>query len=157
MAKLVKELVEYNYISHCDNFDLVNFKQFTVDDVLCIGPENPDVNQLTKMWVDYEICDYELVKTPKGTSCEGQILTGNQLFISANLKIKAEYVTDRAFNSVHFINTSIPICAYVALPEGYVDTLNILPSITVEDVYSELLNPRKLYINIVLMAIADIC
>lgn len=157
MAKIVKELIEYNCEESYDRKRLVNFKQFSINNIFNVPIEKPDIDQITKVWVDYDICDYEFVKTPRGSSSEGQILTGNKLFISANLKVKLEYVSLKSSQSVHSMHTTIPLCAYVTLQDDSNEFSDTLPSLGIEDIYCELMNCREIYINIVLIAIVDVC
>lgn len=157
MAKIMKELIEYNCGESYERKMLVNFKQFSIDNIFKVPIEKPDIEQITKVWVDYDICDYEVVKTPKGNSSEGQILTGNKLFMSANLKVRLEYVANQSAQSVHSMHTTIPICAYVTLQKEFNEFSDVLPSVVIEDIYCEQLTCREVYINVVLIAIVDIC
>lgn len=157
MKKVVKELIEYNGVDSYLSENMKNFKQFNINDELCVPIEKPDIEQLTKVWVNYEILNYKLIETPSGTSCEGQILTGHKAFISGNLNLKFEYVSEQCNQTIHSMYDTIAFCVYVAIDEDVNDCTSICPSISIEDIYCEQLGPRKIYVNITLMALVDVC
>lgn len=156
MNRVVKNLIEYNGIDTHAYKDIVNFKPFNIDKVCCISHESPDVDNIIKVWVSKEIQENTLVKTPKGISYEGQILTGYKSFITGDIKIKAEYSSNKDKCTVHSINFTIPFSSDIALQEDYRDYLITYPSIYTEDIYCEIINPRSIYFNLTLMSIIDV-
>lgn len=157
MNRIFKELVEYNGIDDSTYEKLTNFNQFHIDHIYNIPNESPDVEQIIKVWVDYNIEDYKIVKTHVGCSCEGQILTGYKAFIYGDLKLKLEYVSDKYCNSVHSMNVKIPFSSYVTLDGSYNEYSTICSSIHIEDIYCDQLSCRNIYFNITLMSIVDVC
>lgn len=157
MSRVFKELVEYNGIDNSIYEQLVNFNQFNIDYVFDTPNESPDIEQIIKVWVDYDIENFKIVKTHTGISCEGQILTGYKTFIYGDLKIKVEYVSDKYCNSVHSMNLKLPFSSYVTLDSSYNEYSTVCPSIHIEDVYCDLIECRRIYFNITLMSVVDIC
>lgn len=157
MGQVLKELIQYNGVEQCDYKHLINFKQFDIDDTICVPIQKPDIEQITKIWVDYKILDHETLKTAKGTSCEGQILTGSKVFISAELRLKIEYVASKCSQSVHSMHQTIPVSAYVTLEDTFNECSPVHPSFVIEDIHCEELDCRRFYTNIVLMAVVDVC
>lgn len=157
MKRVLKELIEYNGIESSIYEKLINFKQFNIDNIFHLPEEKPDLEQIIKVWTNYEINEYTAIKTPIGMSCEGQILTGNKVFITGDLKIKVEYVSDKYCNSVHSSHFKMPFSSYVTLNASYNECSTLCPSIHIEDVYCEQLNSRSIYVNVTLMSVVDIC
>lgn len=157
MKRVFKELIEYNGIDTSTYENLINFKQFQIENIFEIPNESPDVEQIIKVWVDYDIEEQKIIKTHKGCSCEGQILTGYKVFIYGDLKIKLEYISDKYCNSVHSMNLKLPFSSYTNLDETYNEYSTVCPSVHIEDIYCDQISSRNIYFNITLMSIVDIC
>lgn len=157
MGKVLKNLIEYNGIDSYCYKSLRNFKQLSINETICVPIEQYDIDQITKVWIDYTILDKEIIKTSIGISPEGQILTGYELFISADLNLKIEYSSDNASQSIHLINKTIPIVAYIPIENYFNEHTCAYPSIVIEDIYCNKLDCRHIYTNIVFMVIADVC
>lgn len=157
MAKVMRDLIEYNGINKCPYKNLPNFKQVNTDYIFCIPDQKPDIEQIVRVWADACVVDTMLVKTPVGTSLEGQNITGYKLLISGDVTLKIEYVACEATQSVHTAHTKFPFCGYVVLPEDININAIINASVSIEDIFSEQMDLRCIYNNITMMLIADIC
>lgn len=157
MAKILRDLIEYNNISQACLENIENFKQTNLDCVFCIPVKKPNIEQITKVWVDPCIKCEKLVKTPIGTSLEGQRVTGYKYLIEGSMYLKIEYVALETEQSLHTADTEVPFCAYVVLPEDFNKNALITPSILIEDINSTQMDSRCIYNNITFMAIVDIC
>lgn len=157
MKSIQRELISYNGISSCDYNDIPNFKQFNTDYVFCIPDVKPDIEQITKVWVDACVVDSEVIKTPVGTSLEGQNITGYKLLVCGDMNLKIEYVACEATQSVHTAHTTFPFCGYVVLPKDVNPNAIITATVEIEDIFSEQKDLRCVYNNITMMIIADIC
>ncbi len=157
MGKVLKDLIQYNGIDEYCYRHLKHFKQFNINDIICIPSHKPNMAEISKVWVDYKILDYEFVNTPTGVSLEGQNLTGKKVFISANLLLKIEYSAANNYQTLFSANCSIPICTYVTIDDNYSECSSIYPTILIEDIYCEQLDCQKIYLNAVLMAAVDLC
>lgn len=162
MSKFIRNLIEYSGIDqslndNCGMEDVTSFKQSNIDLNFIIPECKPDIEQITKVWVKVDTIHYEIVKTPVGTSYEGQTITGYKLLFIADVKLKVEYVADECEQSVHTAHTTIPFCEYVVMPEGYNSIAGISPSIYVEDIYASQVDCRSIYTNITLMTVVRSC
>lgn len=149
-------LIKYNGVKSCADSNLDNFKQFNESLVISIPSDKHKIYEISKVWVDTKIIDSQTIKTPIGTSCEGQILTGNKLFTSADLDIKIEYVSFEDMQSVQTLKVKMPTCSYVSLDEDFDEFLSAYPSFMVEDVYCKKLNEKEVYINVMMVGIVDV-
>lgn len=157
MSKVTNQLIEYNGIEKCMSSNNKYFKQENIEDVICIQYQKPDIDQIVKVWVKSNIDEYNLVKTPVGTSLEGQIMTGNKLMVSGEMDIKYQYVSCEADQSVHTAQGIIPFCMYLVLPKKYTSVNSIFPRIVIEDIFSKQTSCRKIYNNLTLILIVDLC
>lgn len=157
MGKVERNLIEYNGIGTCKSNNIPNFRQMNLDYVFCIPSQKPDIEQVVKVWVTPCIISQKILKTPKGTSLEGQTVTGYKLLIDGDITIKVEYVALETEQSLHTAHTTIPFCGYVVLPKDFNTNAIVRASALVEDIYSEQLDLRCIYNNITMMLIADVC
>lgn len=157
MSKITRDLIEYNNINeHCIK-NVENFKQTNIDYLFCIPDQKPDIEQIVKVWAHPCIKCEKLVKTPVGTSLEGQTITGYKYLIEGYITLKIEYVALEAEQSLHTAHTDIPFCSYVVLPQKFNERSLINPSILIEDINSMQMDCRCIYNNITFMTIVDLC
>lgn len=157
MATNTRGLIQYNGINNCAYENLPYFKQINMDFTFCVPLQKPDIEQITKVWVNPCILEKKIVHTPKGVSLEGQSVTGYKLMVMGDIVYKVEYVANEPTQSLHTAHTNIPFCGYIVLPEKFNKNAIITASVAVEDVYSEKLDLRCIYNNITMMLIADLC
>lgn len=157
MGKVIRDLIEYNGISTCKYSNLKNFKQINVDYIFCIPEQKPDIEQIVRVWADGCVVNTHLVKTPIGTSLEGQNVTGYKLLISGDISLKVEYVACEPTQPVHTAHTKFPFCGYVVLPKDTNPNAVINAGVDIEDILSEQIDLRCIYNNITMMLIADVC
>lgn len=157
MSSYNRELVQYNGIHTCMSPNLSIFRQQNIDHIFCIPCDKPSINQVLKVWVESFIVDFEIVKTSKGFSLERQEMTGFNLFISGNIKLKFEYVSDNKLQSIHTASTLFPFCAFVALPKKFEPNSSVYPIIYIEDILTKKVNSKCIYTNITFTLSADIC
>ena len=157
MGKVFRDLIEYNNINnHCIGH-VENFRQTNLDYIFCIPVQKPDIEQIVKVWAEPCIKCGKVIKTPVGTSLEGQIVTGHKYLMEGSINLKIEYVALEECQSLHTACTEIPFCSYVVLPEGFNKNALITPNIEIEDINSRKMDRRSIYNNITFMAIVDLC
>ncbi|MGL6106064.1 DUF3794 domain-containing protein [Romboutsia sp.] len=157
MGKLIRNLIEYNGIESCSYGNLEHFTQMNTDYQFCIPSQKPDIEQIVRVWVKGDIEHYEVIKTPIGISFEGQESTGFKLLIAGSLDLKIEYVACGCAQSIHTAHTKFPFCGHVVLPKNFNTSSILFPNISIEDIFSEKIDPRCIYNNVTLLLIADIC
>lgn len=157
MAKVTKDLVEYYGISTFKDETQKNFKQMNVDYTFCIPKEKPNIDQLLKVWAETTILSSILLKTPVGTSLEGQVVTGYKLLVTGEINIKIEYIACDYVGSVHTAHTTFPFSGYIVLPADTNPYSIPRVCVIVEDVFSENLDCRCVYNNITMALMSDVC
>lgn len=157
MAKVFRDLIEYNNINnHCVE-RVENFRQSNIDYTFCIPIQKPDIEQIVKVWVEPCIKCGKVIVTPVGRSLEGQTVTGHKYLIEGSINLKVEYVALEESQSLHTAHTEIPFCSYVVLPKDFNKNALITPNIVIEDINSTQMDCRCIYNNITFMAIVDLC
>lgn len=156
MSSIVRDLVEYSGISNCIKGTLKNFRQINFESTFCVPNQKPDIEQIVKVYAETSICKYEIVKTPIGTSLEGQELTGYKLLICGDINYKIQYVADESSQSVHTFHKCIPFCGYVVLPKNFNKESYVNPSALIEDIVVDQMDERCVYSNINMLLIADV-
>lgn len=156
MPDVVRNLIQYIGISDTIPIDTTVFKQLNIEKIVCLPDAKPDIEQIVKVISELVIKKTKVIKTPKGTSLEGQLLTGWKLVIEGVVKQKIQYVADEPEQSVHATHADIPFSTFIVLPENFtMDTpLTILGYI--EDVYAHMTNERCIFINITTLLTADL-
>ncbi|MGL5066533.1 MAG: hypothetical protein ACRC6T_01720 [Sarcina sp.] len=93
------------------------FKEEIINEILAIPCQKPDMERLLKTLVDVTVEDKKLIKTEKGLSNEGQILTGYKLVVKLRIKEKITYVADHCTQSVHAAHFETIKNLFIIIPE----------------------------------------
>lgn len=93
------------------------FKEEIINEILTIPCSSPDIERLLKTLVDVTVEETKIIKTEKGLSNEGQILTGSKLVIKLRIKEKITYVADECRQSVHASSYENIKNTFIILPE----------------------------------------
>lgn len=157
MDKFINSLIEYQGIDHCSYNDVEIFKQTNIDNTFYLPIQKPDIEQIVKVRGTAKIDDYKIVKTPIGTSLEGQKVTGFKIMACGEIVLQYDYVANEDKQSMHSVCNTIPFCDYIVMPEDFNEFLTISPLVLIEDIYSEQLDFRCIYNNITLIIIMDLC
>ena len=157
MSSYVRDLIEYHGIDSCGYENASIFKQFNTESTFSIPVEKPDIEQIVKVRGEASIKSYKVVKTPVGTSLEGQNVTGYKLLVSGVLKLQYEYVANEATQSVHSASNSFPFSEYVVLPSDFYPQSMLFTTVCIEDMYSQQISVRNIYNNITAMIVVETC
>lgn len=157
MISITRDLVEFYGIDDCLPIDPKNFKQINIEDEAYVPIQKPDIEQIVKVYSTAEIKTYKVISTPKGTSLEGVRLTGHKLIVEGEIKYKIQYVADSKTQSVHTFHYSSPFMSFVILSEEFSPTSFLTVSTFVEDIYSNQIDCRSIYLNTTLLITAESC
>lgn len=140
MASFVSNMIEYSGV---DN-ELLQmdytpfFKQAVIQREVILSEEKPDIGQILKVMAEIEIKETKIVKTTKGISEEGIVLTGKKLFVEGEIRQKIEYVSKAPLMTLHGEYITTPFVQFIVIPEeiktgklidaaGYIVDMNIKP------------------------------
>lgn len=157
MSEIVKNLIQYIGISDDLPENSEVFKQLYIEDTFCLPDSKPDIEQIIKVSGELEIRSRKVIKTPKGTSMEGQLLTGWKLVIEGVVKLIIQYVADEPEQPVHGAHVNIPFSTYVVLPEDFIQGTLVTVTGYIEDIFSQQVTRRCIFNNITLLLTAEFC
>lgn len=160
MANFVNDLIEYAGIADVLPTAPHAFKQFSVQEQMCLPCAKPDIEQLTKVIADVCIISTRVIKTPGGPtnmviSMEGQNLTGWKLIVEGEVRQKVEYVADEPTQSVHAAHFNMPFSTFIVLPATYQPGTPLVVTGYIEDIYAKQLNKRCIFKNVTLLVTAE--
>lgn len=157
MADVVRNLVQYVGISDYIPESSTVFKQLNVEKNFCLPEAKPDIEQIIKALSELEIKSTKVIRTPKGTSLEGQLLTGWKVVVEGVVRQKIQYVANEAEQSVHAAHTEIPFSTYIVLPSNFVRGTVVTVHGYIEDVFVQQMDERCIFINVTILLNADFC
>lgn len=157
MGEIVKNLIQYEGLSDYLPVNSAVFKQMNVEQNFCLPDAKPDIEQIIKIFSEMKIKSTKVIKTPKGTSLEGQILTGWKIVVEGVVKQKIQYVAEEPEQSVHAAHSDILFSTYILLPDNFVMGTPITIHGYIEDVYAQRMDERCIFNNITILLTADFC
>ncbi|WP_432401978.1 SPOCS domain-containing protein [Wukongibacter sp. M2B1] len=157
MSSTVEALIEYLGISNNLPKAPSSFKQVNLQEIITLSKNAPDINEILKITVDTDIIETRAIKTPRGTSFDGKILTGWGLIIENQLEVKIEYSTnDLVKQSIHIVYSTIPYSSFIVLPIHFKPSHSIKASGYIENLYTKGLNKRQVFLNAIIFVDAFI-
>lgn len=151
MASVISNLIEMYGIADMFPACTKAFKQLQVQEILCIPPQKPDIEQILSVHAKIETTKTTVIETSNGISFEGQILTGKKLIIEGKLHQKIEYVADDVVQSVHAAHFSIPFSSYIVLGEQFNCNSEYEAVGYIEDIYIKQIGKRKMFKNVMIL------
>lgn len=158
MSSVIRNFVEIEGINvDCIPEGITTFRQFNIEEIACIPCQKPDVEQILKVIVEAVITSSRPIKTPVGTSLEGQNLTGWKLIVEGQIKEKVQYVADLPDQPSHAAHFIFPFSTFVVLPEDFVIGTPVTVTPFIEDVYVEQLDNRCMFKNTTILLTVELC
>lgn len=158
MNSVIRNFVEIVGINtDCIPEDITAFKQFNVEETVCVPVRKPDIEQVLKVIADAVITSTRVIKTPIGTSLEGQVLTGWKLVVEGEIKQKVQYVADFPDQPSHAADFDVPFSTFVVLPDDFVVGTPITVTPFIEDIFVEQLDKRCIFKNVTMLLTVEFC
>lgn len=157
MASIVDNLIEVYGIADMYPACSRAFKQFQVQEMLCIPSQKPDMEQILSVYAKIEITQTAVIETSAGISYEGQVLTGKKLLVEGKIHQKIQYVADDPVQSVHAAHFTIPFSSYIVLGEYFSCKAEYKVEGYIEDIFIKQLGMRKMFKNVMLLLHAVKC
>lgn len=155
MASVVRNRVLYSGIDdHIPN-NINTFTQTNIDRIIQIDRSMPNISELLKVHVDYNVINEKIVKTSIGTSLEGQKLTGYKLLTECEFIIRIDFCADDDTSSIYTFKTTLPFNNSTTLDENTNLNSRFSKNIYIEDIYAQKVAPKELLININFIFVAD--
>lgn len=151
MSIYVSDLIEYAGIAENLPDVPTAFKQFSVQETVCLPPAKPDIEQIVKVIAEVVTISTRVITTPIATSMEGQILTGFKLIVEGEMRQKIEYVADEPTQSVHAAHSNVPFSTFIVLPADFAIGTPLVATGYIEDVFAVARDKRTIFKNIVIL------
>lgn len=158
MSSVMRNFIEVVGINtDCIPENISTFKQFNIEETVCIPSQKPDIEQVLKVISNVEIISTRVIKTPVGTSLEGEILTGWKVVVEGQLEQVVQYVANCPDQPSHAAEFIVPFSTFVVLPEDFVIGTPITVTPFIEDIYVEQLDLRCIFKNTTLLVTVEFC
>ncbi|MGL4912858.1 MAG: hypothetical protein ACRC3Y_10575 [Romboutsia sp.] len=148
IANIVRNRVLYSGIDEYIPDNINSFTQMNIDRVLTIPCHMPDIDELLKVGVDFNIRDKKIVKTAIGTSLEGQNLTGYKLLTEGEFIVRLDFCADDANASIYTFRDNLFFNNSTTLDEDTNLNGRFSENIYIEDIYAQRVGPKEVLINI---------
>lgn len=126
--------IEYNGIDKNFPINPTAFSQFNLNNTLCLPVGKPDISEVLRVDTKVTIERQKVIKTPKGTSLEGQTLTGYKLIAYGNISQTIIYIADDFGQSVNYVNFEESFCTFIVLSDNFNESVSIKIVPYLEDV-----------------------
>lgn len=133
------------------------FKQINIQEYIEIPDIKPDIEEILDICIDIDIVYKDIIRTSKGTSYEGQKITGCKLLVAGFLKLHIQYIADEVKQSVYSANFNIPFATYIVLPENYCELFPVNVKVYLEDIFYQQIDKRHIFKNVTLLLTGIIC
>lgn len=129
------------------------FSQFFCMESIVLPSFKPDIKQMVSSIVEPEVISVKFIDSMKGTSAEGQYLTGKKAVLAMKITQKALYAAELPDQVICAVENVAYQCAYIVIPnliegtepEVLYKSGMLKPKITVEHSYFTNLNKRTLF------------
>lgn len=133
------------------NLKISTFKYKIISEKIYKDRSKPGIGEANNVVANLDIIEYHLVKTIKGKSNEGQILTGYKIVIQGIAKVIVEYTAIECNKAVYTLNSSIPFSTFIVLPDNFIESSKINIDHTIENINFENNDTESVYVNIYLL------
>lgn len=135
---------------------ICSFKQICIDEYLWLPPKKPNINEINDIRVNVQIDKYNIIKTSKLLSSEGQILSGYKLIIHGFLNQLIEYTSCEPDKVVHCVSYEAPFSTFIVLPKNFKFGSKIDIESIIEDINYNVVDKRCFFRNVTLLILAKI-
>lgn len=155
MEKFTKSKTTYFGISEYIPSDISSFSQMNINKVIQIEDNTPKVDEIIKLHINSEIKNTRIIKTAKGTSLEGQTLTGYKYLAEGQFIVRIDYCSVNNDGYVYTFNVNIPFNNATVLSKNFTFGSPVIENIYIEDIYSQVLNENEIFIDVSFLLIVE--
>ena len=132
---MLRDFIEIIGINTTEDFPILGtldrYTQFTVEEMLSLPDEKPDMEQITSVMIEAIVANFRTIATP----------TGLKVIINGELNQKIIYTAAESTQSVHTAHFLKPFCTFIEIPltiQTGTNALDILQSLglSLDDVLS---------------------
>lgn len=149
LIKLKKIITRY--ITSPLDFHDKYFTQFIINDSKVVHPKLISDYFYNGCTYDLKINNGKFINTIKGTSIEGQCLTGKKLALVGTFNLSIIYKYKKDIKNCHIINKVIPFSTFIIIPKEICENNIIEIEYYIEDVDVVAICKNKLFISVMLL------
>lgn len=135
---------------------LSTFKQLCLEYSLEIPDDKPDLEVINTINGHVDLLKTYIIPTPKGTSLDGQTLTGYKLMVHALLKMTVQYTDAQEHSHVYTSYYELPFSTFIVLSEKTHPDSTFRIDSTVQNISWHLLNNRCFFTCASILMIAHL-
>lgn len=135
----------------CGFEDIITFKEFTISEMLQLPFDISNIQSILNTSVDAKILDEKVFKTPKGSSVEGQSLTGLKLGVEGEIKTVITYISSIDNQSINVLNYRSKFYISTPIPDSLIATQCLGVNVYIESINIKKLGSEMLSQNLVLL------
>lgn len=143
----IRDLIEYQGIGGYISTNVRAVKSIEMFDSIHVPDIKPDIKEITKIKSSIEASGGSLIKTAKGKSLEGKVLTGLKYQINIYYKVRVEYIPVKCSSSIMTFDYTKSLIEFITIENKYEPDDSFIENAIIEDLNVELSNPRSLILN----------
>ncbi|MEG0857413.1 MAG: hypothetical protein RSG52_13140 [Terrisporobacter sp.] len=124
------------------------FKSISIDNYFEIESGQFDIFEINDVKASAVATSYHIVKTPRSTSNEGQILSGYKLIVQGTVTQSLEYVSDYFNQGLKTSTFESIFSSYIILPKNFPIHSKLEVEPIIEDVYYYKIDSRRFFENV---------
>lgn len=135
---------------------LSTFQQFTLESYFEIAPHKLDLETINDVTAELSLINHYIIDSPKGSSLDGQKLTGHLLVIHGLLELTLEYCGPDALQGVYSSFHILPFSTLIVLPGAFPDYSHVVINSALQNVSYHLMSNRNFYASACILLDAHI-
>ncbi|MGL4774407.1 MAG: SPOCS domain-containing protein [Clostridium sp.] len=156
MHNLNERLIEYGGISEYIPKNISSSRDVDVESIITLCKDNYKIKEVIKVTGKPKIKSQRVIKTPKGVSLEGQVLSGKKFIIEGEVKLRIDYLCEGEENKIYCLHYSENFSAGVVLHKDIISSNNFIPSLFMENIHCDLLSNEEILIITTILATVEI-
>lgn len=145
MSNIFNNLIEYAGISSYIPKNIRCSKEITLNTTVKLKSSTRNFSEIIKVSVFTEVIYYKVIKTPIGSSLEGQNLTGKKIIIDGLLNLRIDYLSKDS-NKVYCMNYKENFCSTLILNNKFTNKSIFIPTFFVENINAQLVNDNEVFV-----------
>ena len=130
------------------------FKTEHSQTILTLPGEKPDIKKINSVSSSANVRKKYFFKSPGGISCEGQMLSGQNLSVKSKINHQVEYIASDSESQIHLANHAVFFSSCIVLGKDDNPKSEYRLSSYIEDMFVYQIDCRKIYMDIFLVITA---
>lgn len=144
----IRDLIEYEVRGGYIPNNIPSLKTISIIDEFYIPSNKPNIKEITRIKASIRTKKGVIIKTAKGKSLEGKVLTGLKYQIYVDFLARVEYLPDLIGTTLMTFDYKKSTVVYVPIEENSKLDDTFIESSFIEDISLNLINERKITLGI---------